>query len=58
MEDMMSKVEKLRKLKPELNIQVDGGVDLKTISKAAKAGASTFVVGLNIQVNLKPSFLN
>eukprot|EP01117_Protostelium_nocturnum_P017159 TRINITY_DN6938_c0_g1_i3.p1 TRINITY_DN6938_c0_g1~~TRINITY_DN6938_c0_g1_i3.p1 ORF type:complete len:154 (+),score=61.56 TRINITY_DN6938_c0_g1_i3:324-785(+) len=45
MEGMMPKVKQIRSLKPELNIQVDGGIDANTISKAAEAGATTFVAG-------------
>ncbi|PRP84321.1 hypothetical protein PROFUN_07622 [Planoprotostelium fungivorum] len=45
MTDMMPKVEFIRQKKPDLNIQVDGGVDTKNIHIASKAGATTFVVG-------------
>jgi ribulose-phosphate 3-epimerase len=38
-------VEELRKLKPTLNIEVDGGISLDTIATAAKAGANVFVSG-------------
>lgn len=41
----LSKVKKLRKLKPELNIEVDGGISPKTIGKASKAGANLFISG-------------
>ena len=45
MAEMMPKVEQLRKLKPTLNIQVDGGLSPKTIDVAAKAGANVIVAG-------------
>ncbi len=45
MHDMMPKVEQLRRLKPKLNIEVDGGIDPTTASIAKKAGANVFVAG-------------
>jgi len=51
MADMMPKVEYLRKLKPSLNIQVDGGIGPDTIDKAAKAGANIIVSGSAIFKN-------
>eukprot|EP01112_Ceratiomyxa_fruticulosa_P019058 TRINITY_DN617_c0_g1_i3.p1 TRINITY_DN617_c0_g1~~TRINITY_DN617_c0_g1_i3.p1 ORF type:complete len:224 (+),score=39.35 TRINITY_DN617_c0_g1_i3:207-878(+) len=45
MEDMMPKVSELRARYPNLNIQVDGGLDPKTIDRAAKAGANIIVAG-------------
>jgi ribulose-phosphate 3-epimerase len=45
MEDIMEKIEILRKHSAEINIEVDGGIDLNTITKASKAGANMFVVG-------------
>mmetsp|Transcript_125308 Transcript_125308/g.187164 ORF Transcript_125308/g.187164 Transcript_125308/m.187164 type:complete len:224 (+) Transcript_125308:23-694(+) len=48
MEDMMPKVEDLRKSFPSLEIQVDGGISDKTIEIAAKAGANVFVSGSGI----------
>mmetsp|Transcript_35267 Transcript_35267/g.60406 ORF Transcript_35267/g.60406 Transcript_35267/m.60406 type:complete len:226 (-) Transcript_35267:33-710(-) len=48
MGDMMPKVEDLRRSFPELDIQVDGGIDMNTIVTAAKAGANVFVSGTGI----------
>lgn len=42
-ESALDKVTELRKLKPELDIEVDGGIKDFTASKAAKAGANLFV---------------
>lgn len=44
-EDVLPKVEELRKLKPELDIEIDGGINYDTIKQAAKAGANVFVAG-------------
>lgn len=43
--DVLPKVEELRKLKPELDIEIDGGINYDTIKKAADAGANVFVAG-------------
>ncbi|MCH8067364.1 MAG: ribulose-phosphate 3-epimerase [Nanoarchaeota archaeon] len=43
-EDCMDKVKELRKLKPNLEIEVDGGVNDKTAPIAVKAGANVLVV--------------
>ena len=49
MADMMPKVKAIREMantvKPELNIQVDGGVSAANIAQCAEAGANVFVVG-------------
>jgi ribulose-phosphate 3-epimerase len=45
MSEVMPKVEAIHKRKPELDIQVDGGIGPKTIGVAAKAGANLFVAG-------------
>jgi len=47
--ETLKKVEEIRKLKPKLNIEVDGGISDKTISSARKASASMFVVGSYLQ---------
>ena len=43
--DCMPKVEVLRKLRPSLDIMVDGGINAETAVVAAKAGANQFVAG-------------
>ena len=49
MEDMMPKVRKIRdeikRRNLDVDVQVDGGISLKTIEKAATAGANVFVAG-------------
>ena len=45
MADMMPKIEKLRKDFPNVDIQVDGGVNPETVKLCAKAGANVFVAG-------------
>lgn len=44
-EDCLTKVAGLRRLKPSLDIMVDGGINAETAVMAAKAGANQFVAG-------------
>ncbi len=44
-EDCLPKVAGLRRLKPSLDIMVDGGINAETAVQAAKAGANQFVAG-------------
>ncbi len=41
----LDKVKKLRQISPDLDIQVDGGIDKDTIHKALAAGANVIVAG-------------
>lgn len=43
--ETMDKIGMLRKLRPELDIEVDGGIKPDTIAQAYKAGANMFVSG-------------
>lgn len=43
--ETVSKISELRKLKPEFDIEVDGGITDKTIEIVNKAGANMFVSG-------------
>lgn len=47
----LKKVKELRRLKAKLNIEVDGGINPKTLVKAKKAGANFFVMGSYLQNN-------
>jgi len=44
-ENVLPKIKELRRMKPMLDIEVDGGIDRETIKSAAKAGANVFVAG-------------
>ncbi len=46
--DVLPKIEELRRLKPELDIEIDGGISKDNIKKAADAGANVFVAGSSI----------
>jgi ribulose-phosphate 3-epimerase len=43
--ETMDKIRKLRELKPDLDIEVDGGITADTIEEVNKAGANMFVSG-------------
>jgi len=45
MPEVLPKINQLRKLKPELNIEIDGGINAETVSLAKKAGANILVAG-------------
>lgn len=48
MADCMPKVKVLRDKFPDLDIQVDGGLDLETVEIAAENGANVIVAGTSI----------
>jgi ribulose-phosphate 3-epimerase len=48
MDPVLPKVARLRKLSPTVDIEVDGGVDLGNIERAAAAGANVFVAGTSV----------
>ncbi|KAI9320422.1 ribulose-phosphate 3-epimerase [Dichotomocladium elegans] len=48
MEECMPKVETLRRKYPNKDIEVDGGISMKTIDKSADAGANVIVAGTGI----------
>ena len=48
---MLAKVRALREAVPELNLEVDGGVNLQTLKSCAAAGANLFVVGSFLKNN-------
>jgi len=54
----LNKVKQLRKLKPKLNIEIDGGLGSKHIIQAKRAGANKFVSGSYLQTskNIKSDF--
>lgn len=45
MESTMPKIEAIRKINPDIDIEVDGGINVDTVKIAAKAGANVFVAG-------------
>lgn len=45
MEDMMPKIKEIRAAAPDIDIEVDGGINHDTIKTAASAGANVFVAG-------------
>ncbi|QQR83501.1 ribulose-phosphate 3-epimerase [Candidatus Peregrinibacteria bacterium] len=55
MEDMMPKVREIRENYPELNIQVDGGINAETAPIALKAGANILAIGSYITAAPNPA---
>jgi ribulose-phosphate 3-epimerase len=47
-ESVLPKVSRLRKMAPGVDIEVDGGVDLGNVEKAAAAGANVLVAGTSV----------
>lgn len=45
MESTMPKIEAIRKINPDIDIEVDGGINADTVKIAAKVGANVFVAG-------------
>ncbi|MCM1285490.1 MAG: ribulose-phosphate 3-epimerase [Acetobacter sp.] len=45
MESTMPKITEIRRVSPDIDIQVDGGINPQTIKTASKAGANVFVAG-------------
>lgn len=45
MADMLEKVKEVRALRPDVDIEVDGGINAETAKLAAQAGANVFVAG-------------
>ena len=45
MESTMPKIKELRAKCPDIDIQVDGGINADTVKIAGKAGANVFVAG-------------
>lgn len=54
----LNKIREIRKINPELDVEVDGGINDKTISRVSVAGANRFVVGSYFQKseNIKKAF--
>lgn len=48
MEDMLPKVSELKRRKPELLVEVDGGINQETAAKAARAGVDVCVAGTSV----------
>jgi len=45
MEGVLPKIEKIRSVNKEIDIEVDGGINVETVKLAAAAGANVFVAG-------------
>lgn len=48
MPDMLKKAEYIRKLKPDIDIEMDGGIDLSNICDVVKSGVNVVVAGSSI----------
>ena len=46
--DVLPKIKELRKLKPNLDIEIDGGINKETVKQAVDAGANVIVAGSSI----------
>ncbi len=55
MESTMPKIEALRKINPNIDIEVDGGINADTVKIAAKAGANVFVAGSAVFKSKNPA---
>eukprot|EP00039_Didymoeca_costata_P019831 m.339104 g.339104 ORF g.339104 m.339104 type:complete len:222 (+) comp18666_c0_seq1:76-741(+) len=55
MTDMMPKIKQIRERRPEVPIEVDGGLGPSTIDAAAEAGATWIVAGSSIFKSDKPA---
>jgi len=47
-DDMLPKIDEIRKRRPDVSIEVDGGIDEETLPLVVRAGADTFVAGTAI----------
>jgi len=50
----LKKISEIKKINPKLKVEVDGGINSKTIKKASEAGANSFVVGSYLQKAKEP----
>ena len=55
MEKVLPKIKKIREIKSDIDIEVDGGVDFLTVTLAAQAGANVFVAGSAVFGSDSPS---
>lgn len=55
MEGVMPKIEKIRAMYPDIDIEVDGGINADTVKIASKAGANVFVAGSAVFKSKNPA---
>jgi ribulose-phosphate 3-epimerase len=55
MQSTMPKIEKIRAINKDIDIEVDGGVNAETIKIAARAGANVFVAGSAVFCSENPA---